>query len=399
MRNADTTWNISVSRKVSNETISHNAAFNKTAVPYLDYINDIVKKAKLLDTETVAAGKEKSENSLFMHSLYAISNIGNGPELLKLYVEEMYDPNAKDSNFRSYQLQNIEKQQSGVTGSQIPANRISQTAAVNNVADLYTIVKQKDKNFVAGRKVDNLLLNADGTPKVFYHGTSSNFTKFDITQARSWEGTPDYDLPGFYFSFDRQIASDYGDTQEYYLAANKIWRESVDGAIYDLKKKYGSFRSAYDELVKRGYDMVIYDEDLGEGEEEYIVLKPENIKSAETGTNKENIGTFSKHENDTLWSIDVDSAAEELTERIRMQDERAAETLDVMRDLVEKTVGVADKRLNRQVYAKLADKYLLTREGNDGKLKRAQVDEFVKKLERIDGLMTTAENKRTPLRR
>ena len=145
--------------------------------------------------------------------------------------------------------------------------------------------------------------------------------------------------------------------------------------------------------------MVIYDEDLGEGEEEYIVLKQENIKSAETGTNKENIGTFSKHENDTLWSIDVDSAAEELTERIRMQDERAAETLDVMRDLVEKTVGVADKRLNRQVYAKLADKYLLTREGNDGKLKRAQVDEFVKKLERIDGLMTTAENKRTPLRR
>ncbi|MBQ6022965.1 MAG: hypothetical protein IJL25_08555 [Clostridia bacterium] len=117
------------------------------------------------------------------------------------------------------------------------------------------------------------------------------------------------------------------------------------------------------------------------------------------GSPEKSIAQATSKSQEEEFSIDVDSAAEELTERIRMQDERAAETLDVMRDLVEKTVGVADKRLTRNAYYKLADKYLLTREGKDGKLTRAQTDEFVRKLERIDGLMTTAENKRTPLRR
>lgn len=37
----------------------------------------------------------KSDNSLLMHSLYAVADIGNGAEVLKVYVEEMYDPGKK----------------------------------------------------------------------------------------------------------------------------------------------------------------------------------------------------------------------------------------------------------------------------------------------------------------
>ena len=79
---------------------------------------------------------------------------------------------------------------------------------------------------------------------MFYHETGEDFTTFDITKARSWEGTPDYDLPGFYFYADKQFAGDYGDAHSYYLTANKIWDESTDGSIYDLKKTVRVFQSS-----------------------------------------------------------------------------------------------------------------------------------------------------------
>lgn len=91
--NNDTGWSIQVSRKVFNETESHKGRINASAMSYLDYVNDIVKKAVLLDT--FAMDKNKSENSLFMHSFYTLADIGNGPELIKLYVEEMNDPNGE----------------------------------------------------------------------------------------------------------------------------------------------------------------------------------------------------------------------------------------------------------------------------------------------------------------
>ena len=84
-----------------------------------------------------------------MHSMYAVADIGNGKELLKLYVEELNNPNSKNDIYRSYMLQNIEKQQSGVKGSQNNSvSPITQTVAVRTIADLYDIVKSKDKNTI-----------------------------------------------------------------------------------------------------------------------------------------------------------------------------------------------------------------------------------------------------------
>lgn len=65
-----------------NETNAHQASGNRGAVPYLPFIEDIVKKAILLDTNGMRRGKAKSQNSLLMHSLYAVADIGNGPEVL-----------------------------------------------------------------------------------------------------------------------------------------------------------------------------------------------------------------------------------------------------------------------------------------------------------------------------
>lgn len=99
-KNEDTGWDIRVSGKVFSES-GHRAKKNQGAVPYLPYINDIVKKAVLLDSYGIGSGKEKSANSLLMHSMYAVADTGNGPELLKLYVEEMNDPNQDNTSKRA----------------------------------------------------------------------------------------------------------------------------------------------------------------------------------------------------------------------------------------------------------------------------------------------------------
>ena len=40
------------------------------------------------------------------------------------------------------------------------------TSSMNSIFDLYSLVKQYDKNFKPGKEVNSALLNDDGTPKV-----------------------------------------------------------------------------------------------------------------------------------------------------------------------------------------------------------------------------------------
>lgn len=174
--NADTGWDISISGKVFNETKSHNMKSNTSARPYLEYINDIVNKAILLDTYTI--GKPKSPNSLLMHTFYAVADIGDAPQVLKLYVEEMYAPGQSQTGKRAYQLQNIENQQLSVKGSSDNVTLASSfsTADIYTVADLFQAVKQRDKKF--SPKAASQIVNEDGSPKIMYHQTDADFSVF-----------------------------------------------------------------------------------------------------------------------------------------------------------------------------------------------------------------------------
>ena len=97
----------------------------------------------------------------------------------------MNNPNGEKTLKRAYQLQNIEKWQSAVTGSvNCSPSRISQTANVNTVSDLFSLVKP----------VNPLVLNEDGTPKVFYHSTNESFTVFKKGERAGLSGK------GIYFS-------------------------------------------------------------------------------------------------------------------------------------------------------------------------------------------------------
>ena len=75
-----------------------------------------------------------------------VADIGKGPELLKLYVEELNDPNIDGTAKRAYQLQNIEKASalSGGVQGQAPSSLALKTNAIQTVADLYAAVKSHD---------------------------------------------------------------------------------------------------------------------------------------------------------------------------------------------------------------------------------------------------------------
>ena len=191
----------------------HNAKAIREARPYLPYVNDIVKKAILLDSNGLDPNKVKSQNSLLMHSMYAVADIGNGPEVLRLYVEEMNNPATEVTSKRAYQLQNIEKAFNASVRVQGNASSSLTNAsnAVHTVADLFAAVKTYDSNF--SPNPSSKIANADGTPKVMYHGSPAQFTIFGKKKAKS-SGL--YGR-GFYFTDSESQAGVYGNKYAVYL--------------------------------------------------------------------------------------------------------------------------------------------------------------------------------------
>ena len=105
-----------------------------------------------------------------------IVNADGSLEILKLYVEEMYNPSGTATLKRAYQLQNIESQQLEVTGSTNNRLAVSSTADIQTVADLFQAVKQRDKKF--SPKAASQIVNEDGSPKIMYHQTDADFSVF-----------------------------------------------------------------------------------------------------------------------------------------------------------------------------------------------------------------------------
>ena len=98
-------------------------------------------------------------------SLYAVSNIGNGLEVLKLYVEEMNNPNSGDTKKRAYQRHNIEKASTvnGGVQSNSPSSLANTVNAIRTVSDLLSHVKNLDFS----PNTESKVVNANITPDSF----------------------------------------------------------------------------------------------------------------------------------------------------------------------------------------------------------------------------------------
>lgn len=269
-KNDDTGWDIQISSKIFAETKGHAGPMNKAAVPYLPYINDIVKKAILLDTFALDPAKIKSPNSLLMHSMYAVADIGNGPEILKLYVEEMNDPNSNAFKKRGYQLQNIEVQQLGVIGSGNNPSLIRPTATIKSVADLFDTVKQLDSNFSPNEL--SFVVDSDGKPAVVYHQTGEEFYIFDPMRAGA--GSSDSKTPcGIFLKRTNRDIGLRGKRQMELYANIKHPLRANDRHDLDtqLKSISPAYRSISEQLEQLNFEYASRHENAGKAIENYLI--------------------------------------------------------------------------------------------------------------------------------
>lgn len=134
--------------------------------------------------------------------------------------------------------------------------------------------------------------NADGTPKVFYHGTNFHFTKFDINKAQvGWLSK------GFYLTDNQGEAKGYGNivleayiktTNPLIILSDKInpdgsieWAKTPKEQMKDIANVPWEEMASH--LQSKGYDGIIHGPHV-------VVFKSSQIKSVN------NCGLFSDSE-------------------------------------------------------------------------------------------------------
>ena len=301
VRNNDTGWDIRISRDGETNTISH-AGGDKLSEYGLAGIRGLTENGVLLDSEVHEHHTNNAKNDMiaFDHKLYAVGRDTSGNvALYKITVEEAYHDHKNTNERRFHNLKYIEKVATvggRTAGQSLPGVSTNDDIATTyTVADILSLVKTYDKDFIAAHDVSPELLNEDGTPKVFYHGTGANFTVF-----KSENGT-------YWFS----ESTDYAEA----MAEERAGKNGRVGAFYlDMKNPYraklppGQFtdpgyeKPIIDKAKSGGYDGVIIENDTDsdiEAETFYVVFSPNQIKSA-----TDNIGTFDRGNNDTRYSIE-----------------------------------------------------------------------------------------------
>ena len=271
--NADTGWKIQASRKVHKETSHQSGSSETNATKYLPYIDDITQKAVLFDS--VISSKD-NPNSLMFHTMYAYTEIMGYPALLKLQVEELFYYNTEGSGEinRDYILQSIEEESLSKRNRLSRSNHSNKDPYTISISDLYSLVKEFDKNFIVAPEVSGEMLNDDGTPKVFYHGTDADFNAFSYGTIGNASGVEILG-EGFYFTDKEELAKKYGkNVKACYLRMSNPYI-ATESDLYNLN---------VEQLSAQNYDGVIMKSPNGTV---YMVFENTQVKSA-----TDNIGTF-----------------------------------------------------------------------------------------------------------
>ena len=340
VKNADTGWLIQASRQVHKETSHHSGKVQATAVKYLPYIDDITQNAVLFNSEI---SNDDNPNSLMYHTMYAYTEAMGYPALLKLQVEELFYYNREKSGelMRDYILQNVEEESISKRNRLSRPNHLGTNSSVIRIADLFALVKQYDKNFSPAPEISpeaaKYLLNDDGTPKVFYHGSPNDFTVFERTKVGSSNDPGAYGR-GFYFTPQKDKADGYaGNGRE----SHSYFLRMKNPLIINSAEKFKKFNEFYfegwaesgfddeileektNELIKQRYDGIIVAERTKKSPSgnittynpnEYIVFESTQIKFA-----TDNIGTFDSSNPDIRYQkrIETPGASEVLSELFR----------------------------------------------------------------------------------
>lgn len=289
-------------------------------------IDGVIENAILLDTQlSDLSSKNKKGSTQFMHVFYTPISYNGAPFLAKITVEEY----RVDGILRAYNAQRI-------TMSALPRSyfqQLNQAASAGDsrlhadeimVSQLYELVKQYDKGFKNRTAPNPSLLNTDGTPKVFYHGTASVFWEFDMKKSNDLTGRNlglgagkgEIYLTEYKASAKKAAAGALVRKKEVkerviplYVRAEKLmdridYQKILESnyerypnsrphlATYDYKQRDKAIAATDKEVRAKGYDAVY---DSGSGE--LFVYENTQVKSA-----SDNIGTFDENNPDIRYS-------------------------------------------------------------------------------------------------
>ena len=319
--NGDTGWDIRISREGETNTISH-AGTEKLSEYGLAGIRGLVENAYLFDTEI---HEHHSNNALndyisFDHKLYALGkNVDGSIGLYKITIEEYYQSKTEPTNRKFHNLKYIEKVADLAGGRTSEKTRSGgstngKSTTTYSISDLYGFVKTFDKDFVPAPEVSEYVLNEDGTPKVFYHGTNAKFSMFDSIKSQ----------PGYWFTESKKYAGEHGEkVLSVYLSAknmlteDNLWTLAEERFGLNVEEKNIFSKEFRNFLISKKYDGMRFDHS---GALTYIVFDATQIKSA-----TDNIGTFDKDNPDIRYDL-ADDLAEEKAEK--KADEKPDDTLN-----------------------------------------------------------------------
>lgn len=316
-KNNDSNFIINIGTQVYDDTLTYaNREYSRDKnfqnyllrVSLLFKIDDIVKNSILLDTEII--DKSKNNYRIFMHTFYNVVEIDNKSYLIKLKVDELLSYNGVIR--RAYNLNKIEMSPVAVSQVYKPADTTSDNsstfATIYNISDLFSFVKQYDKEFNP-KPVNPVMLNDDGTPKVFYHSTNENFTVFKKGERAGLSGK------GIYFSPYQQNIYGRNSMPVYLKIENPMTKANEpDGAreINSSGLKTNIIPDFFEKFPE--YDAIIQ-------RDEVVVKDPNQIKSA-----TDNIGTFDGNNPDIRYSVD-DSIDNKYLEAVKNNDFETAQKL------------------------------------------------------------------------
>ena len=373
-KNRDTGWSINSSSVGYDETVSHSGK-DKLSLIAMRSIDEIIKNSILLDTEVSKYGRgKKSIYTAFMHKFYSYVVIENKPYIAKMAVDESYSPGQNDTNKKFYHVRAIKIEP--VTSVGIGFNHIPIMDATDSnitVSDLFNLVKQNDKNFKP--KESSKIVNADGTPKVMYHGSKNKFSVFNKGDKTRWLGK------GIYFAENKQYARKNGkNVFEVYLNVKNpfvVNGNSPSDLLTQVKEIYpeANLVNVSDILSKNGYDAIILNHwDYGEI---ISVFEENQIKSA-----TDNIGTFDNSNNDINFSLkDVND--------LSTKDQK--ELLDIIAHLKGEFEVTKFAKADPKQLAKM------TREILKDYSSRADYDTVFKAIDELYTYMANGENGESPV--
>lgn len=219
------------------------------------------------------------------------------------------------------------------------------------------------------------VVNADGTPKVVYHGTGSEFWTFDLKKSGTRFGETAEGL--FFFTNKKNgyqdSAADYAATAdgtprivEAYLDIKRPLRIDSKGAYTPTAYFDTHAEEIYTRYLEGDYDGIIVENSDKASDDSaiYMVDNPNQIKSA-----TDNIGTFDRGEEDIRYSVDdeADAAAdrerelEEMAQELEDERKRSKALESVNRRLREQMKvtppGTADPASLRRAAKQLSEEY------------------------------------------